>query len=61
MKMVNRGTHEASRDFVALFVLDPAFGELRRKRGVVGEEDEERAWMKKVEGGIEVEEVEAWR
>ncbi|CAK9066210.1 Conserved oligomeric Golgi complex subunit 5 [Durusdinium trenchii] len=35
LKMVNSGTHEASRDFVALFVLDPAFGELRPARSVL--------------------------
>lgn len=35
LRMVNQGTVEASRDFVALFVLDPAFGPLRPARSVL--------------------------
>ena len=35
LKMVNRGSSEASRDFVALFVLDPAFGPLKPARRVL--------------------------
>lgn len=35
LRMVNAGAREASRDFVALFVLDPAFPPLRPAASVL--------------------------
>ena len=35
LRMVNSGSHDASRDFVALFVLDPAFPALRPAASVL--------------------------